>query len=212
MISINAVCMAGGILAASMLIPVAVCGQGPPAGAGAPSISNPKIGDRVRQVAEGRLRSAELEASVESENEKHIEATIVHMKQDFTRIQVLRNDIARKLVAHKPLDYDLISRQTAEINKRANEMNTYMMAHAPEDKQHNNSLDVASEEMIGSLVRLCKLIDGFTENPSLKNAGTVDAKEIEQAKVDKARAAKDLKEIIELSEKIKKKSDSLKGS
>ena len=53
------------------------------------------------------------------------------MKQDFARIQVLRNDIARNLVARKPLDYDLVAEQTAEINKRANGLNVYMMAPVP---------------------------------------------------------------------------------
>ena len=206
-----AVYMFGGILGASLLGPGVACGQLPPPGTSPPSEINPKIEDRERRVSESRLRSAEMAVTVESENKKHIEVAIGHIKEDFMRIQVLRNDIARNLVAHKPLDYDLISRQATEINKRANELNTYMIAQVPDDKQQNNSLEVASEEMIGSLVRLCQLIDSFTENPSLKNAGTVDAQEIEKAKVDKAKAAKDLKAIIELSESIKKKSYSLKG-
>ena len=212
-ISINALAIYvfGGILAVSLLSATVVCGQLPPPGSSPPSEINPRLEDRDRRVSESKLRSAEMAVAVESENKKHIEAAIGHMKEDFMRIQVLRNDIARKLVAHKPLDYELISKQTTEINKRANELNTFMMAHAPEDKQENKSLDVASEEMIGSLVRLCQLIDSFTENPFVKNPGTVDASEIEKAKVDKAKAGKDLKAIIELSEGVKKKSDTLKG-
>jgi hypothetical protein len=153
-----------------------------------------------------------MTSAEEAENQKRVEAAIVNMKEDFTRIQVLRNDIARKLVARKPLDYKLVSEQTAEIHKRANQLKTYMMAHAPEDKEQKDSPDFKSEEMIGNLVRLCKLIDSFTENPSLKNAATVDAKEIEKAKENKAKADKDLLAIVKLSESIQKKSDSLKAS
>ena len=144
----------------------------------------------------------------EAENQKRIQAAIVNMKQDFTRIQVLRNDIARNLVAHKPLDYSLIKDQTGEINKRAHRLNIYILARPPEHKEPDNPSK--SEEMIDSLVKLCKLIDSFTENPALKNAAMVDAKEIEKAKEDKAKADGDLLAIMKLSETIQKKSDSLR--
>jgi len=184
---------------------------GPPAGAGPPPNNNPRIEDRSRQVNENRLRSAEMDAAVESENQKRIQTAIVHMKEDFTRIQVLRNDIARNLVARKPLDYVLISKQTAEINKRANQINNYMVTRAPDEKEQEKSSEPGADEMVGSLVKLCKLIDSFTENPTLKNAATVDVKTVEKAKEEKARADQDLQAIIKLSESIKKKSDTLKG-
>jgi hypothetical protein len=208
------VCFVGGVLAISLFYPVSVRGQGPgamPAGAGPPANNNPKLEDRARQLHESGLRSVEMDAANESETEKHIEAAIVTMREDFTRIQVLRNDIARNLVAHKHLDYDLISHQTGEIYRRASQLNLFMMAHAAEDKEQSDLLEGASEEMIGALVRLCKLVDSFTENPSLKNAATVDAKEIEKAKIDKANADKDLLAIIKLSDRIRKKSDSLRS-
>jgi hypothetical protein len=183
----------------------------PPPGAGQPGILNPKMEDRQRQLAEGRLRSAEMDAVVESENQKRIQAALVHMKEDFTRIQVLRNDIARSLVAHKPVDYALVAGQTAEINKRANELNVYMMARSSEEKAHEKSADLTSGEMVGALVKLCKLIDSFTENPSLKNAATLDVREVEKARNEKAKADHDLLAIIKLSENIEKASDSLKS-
>jgi hypothetical protein len=216
MISVNqlAGCLTAGIFALGLAIPAFAQGPpgGPPPGAGPPANNNPRVEDRARQVNEGRLRSTELDAVVESENQKHIQAAIANMKEDFTRIQVLRNDIARNLIAHKALDYNLITEQTAEINKRAHRLNTYMLAHAPEDKKENNPSDLKSEEMIDALVKLCKLIDSFTENPALKNAATVEAKEIEKAKEAKAKADRDLLAIMKLSESIQKKSDSLKAA
>ncbi len=130
--------------------------QGKPAGAGPPPNNNPNVGDRVRQLDEGRLRSAEVEAGAEERNQKLLQAAIVNMKEDFTRVQVLRNDIARNLVARKPLDYKLVSEQTTEINKRASRLNVYMRARVPEDEKQDNSPELKSEEMIGALVRLCK--------------------------------------------------------
>ena len=185
--------------------------QGPPPGAGQPAIINPRLEERARQANEARLRNMEMEVGGEAENQRHVQEAISNMKQDFTRIQVLRNDIARNLVAHKALDYGLITNQTGEINKRAHRLNVYMLARAPENKEHNSTSDPGSEEMVDALVKLCKLIDSFTENPALKNVATIDAKERDKAKEDKAKADADLLAIIKLSENIQRKSDSLRG-
>ncbi|MDQ2855296.1 MAG: hypothetical protein M3R68_03120 [Acidobacteriota bacterium] len=184
---------------------------GPPPGAGPPADINPRREDLIRQTNQAKLRSAEMEADSEAENQKHIQAALANMKQDFARIQVLRNDIARSLVAHKPLDYNLITEQASEISKRAQRLNVYMLARAPEQKEEGKTTELKNEEMIDALVRLCKLIDSFTENPALKNAATIEAKEVEKAKEDKARADKDLLALMKLSESIQKKSESLKA-
>ena len=199
-LAISSLCLAGATMAQK------------PAGAGPPPNNNPNLDDRARQVDESRLRSAEVDVGTEEKNQKLVQAAIVNMKQDFTRIQVLRNDIARNLVAHKPIDYSLVSEQTAEINKRASRLNVYMRAHVPEAEKENNLPELKSEEMIGALVRLCKLIDSFTENPALKNAATIDSKEVVKAKENKADADRDLLAIIKLSNSLQKKSESLKTS
>jgi hypothetical protein len=183
-----------------------------PAGAGPPPNNNPNVGDRVRQIDESRLRSAEMNAGADEENQKLLHAAIANMKEDFKRIQVLRNDIARNLVARKPLDYKVVSEQTAEINKRASRLNVYMRARVPDAEKPNNSAELRNEEMVGALVRLCKLIDSFTENPALKKAATVDSKDMAKAREDKANADRDLLVIIRLSAGIQKKSESLSGS
>ncbi|MCU1267819.1 MAG: hypothetical protein JWM21_4137 [Acidobacteria bacterium] len=205
--------LTAGFFAVSLAIPTLAQGTptGPPPGAGPPPDINPRREDLVRRTNEARMRSLEMEGGAEVENQKRIQAAIVNMKQDFTRIQVLRNDIARNLIAHKPLDYSLIAEQTGEINKRAHRLNVYMLAHASDDKEPANPSDLKDDEMTGALVRLCKLIDSFTENPALKNAATIEAKEIQKAKEQKSRADKDLLTIMKLSESIQKKSDSLKG-
>src|SRR5229473_739540 len=183
-----------------------------PAGAGPPPNNNPNLDDRIRQIDEGRLRSAEVDAGAEDKNQKLLQAAIVNMKEDFSRIQVLRNDIARNLVARKPLEYKLVAEQTAEINKRASRLNAYMQARVPEEQQLSTADELRNEEMVGSLVKLCKLIDSFTENPALKNAATVDSKDVAKAKENKADADRDLLAIIKLSSSLQKKSENLRLS
>ena len=183
-----------------------------PATAQPPPNNNPNLDDRIRQIDEGRLRGAETNVSLEEQNQKRLQAAIVNMKDDYKRIQVLRNDIARNLVARKPLEYKLVSEQTAEINKRASRMNVYMQARVPEEVKLSTADELKNEEMVGALVKLCKLIDSFTENPALKNAATVDSKDVARSKEDKANADRDLLAIIKLSASIQKKSESLIGS
>jgi len=197
----------------SLCVATSAFGQqttGRPAGAGPPPNTNPNIDTRQRQLDENRLRSAEVNAGADERNQKLLLAAIANMKEDFSRIQILRNDIARNLIAHKPLDYKLVSEQTAEINKRSSRLNVYMRAHSPEDEKENNSPELKGEEMIDALVRLCKLIDSFTENPALKNAAMIDSKEVDKARENKANADRDLLAIIKLSGSLQKKSESLK--
>jgi hypothetical protein len=187
-------------------------GQGnvPPPGQGQPSNNNPSFEDRARHVGEEGLRRAELNSAVDTEDQERVHAAVKNVRQDFTRIQVLRNDIARNLVARKAVDYNLVSQQTAEINKRAKELKIYMMARLTEDKKENEGAALKNQELVGALVNLCKLIDSFTENPALKNAATLNVKEVEKARADRAKADKDLLAIIRLSESIQNKSESLK--
>ena len=181
--------------------------QGKPAGAGPPPNNNPNLDDRIRQVDESRLRSAEMDVGTEEKNQKLLQAAIANMKEDFSRIQVLRNDIARNLVARKPIEYKLVAEQTAEINKRASRLNVYMQARVPEEQKLSTADELKNEEMVGALVKLCKLIDSFTENPALKNAATIDSKEIAKAKENRANADRDLLAIVKLSASIQKKSE-----
>src|SRR5438105_1237452 len=204
-----------GLLAAaifSLYLAGTTMAQGKPAGDGPPPNKNPNLNDRVRQVDEGRLRSAEVDAGTEEKNQKLVQAAIANMKEDFTRLQVVRNEIARNLVARKPLDYKQVSEQTAEINKRANRLNIYMRAHVKADEKEDNLAELKSEEMVGALVRLCKLVDSFTETPALKNAATVDSKDIAKAKENKANADRDLLAIVKLSGSLQKKSENLRLS
>ncbi len=94
--------LAGLVVAAMILLCVAASAlaQGKPVGAGPPPNNNPNLDDRIRQIDESRLRSAEVDAGTEERNQKLVQAAIVNMKEDYKRIQVLRNDIARRLQAH----------------------------------------------------------------------------------------------------------------
>ena len=182
---------------------------GPPPGAGPPLNKSPNIDDRSRQVSESELRNAGIDPVTAEEKEKRLQRAIANMKEDFARIQVLRNDIARDLAARKPVDYKLVAEQTAEINKRSNRLNLYLRAHRPADEKEAKSADLPADEMIDSLVTLCKLIDSFTENPVLKDLEVVDLKDVVKRREERARADRDLLTMIKLSAKLQKESKNL---
>lgn len=170
--------------------------------AGGPDL---KAEQRKREVRETMLRNSELGAAIEKGDQKRIEAAVEQVKQDFKQIQIVRNEIARNILANKPADYKLISGEASEINKRAERLKTYLIPPAAEgkDKAPKSQIEFDGDQMKDALVRLCNLIDSFTENPVLKTIGRVDVEE-------SARAGVDLLDIIELSSNIKRSAERLK--
>lgn len=174
--------------------------QGPPP----PDKRSPRQPDRDREVREKTLRSAEMVVALEKVDEKRVEAAIKQVKEDFRRIQIVRNEMVRNLLAKKPLDYRLIASETREINERAGRLKLFLMPPVSDDKakDQRSQVEFDNDEMEGALVRLCNRIATFIENPVLKNPGTVD---VEQS----AKAGGDLIDIIELSDIIKRSAEKL---
>jgi hypothetical protein len=169
-----------------------------------PPIKDPKADTLDRQNREATLRSAEMEVAVEKTDERRINAAIQKIKDDFRHIQIVRNEIARNILANKPFDYRLISEEAGEVRKRADRLKSSLVAPSREEaeKSRKNEVDFNDQEMKGALVRLCNLIISFVESPVLKNPGTTDA---QQSK----KVASDLVNIIDLSSTIKRSADRL---
>ena len=169
-----------------------------------PTVKDPKGDTLERTNREATLRSAELEVAVEKTDQRRINAAIEQIKEDFRHIQIVRNEIVRNLLANKPFDYRLISEEAGDVHKRADRLKSTLVAPAGEEaeKSQKNEVDYNDQEMKSVLVRLCKLIDSFVENPALKTPGTIDA---QQSK----KVAGDLLNIIDLSGNIKRSADRL---
>jgi hypothetical protein len=159
---------------------------------------------REREHREAMLRTAETRVAVAKLDEKRIEAAVDQIKDDFRRIQIIRNEIVRNLLADRPLDFKFLSNRAGEVNKRADRLKTYLMQPVPEDegKKQKSQIEFNNEQMKEVLVQLCHLIDSFVENPVLKTPGRVD---VEQS----TRAGGDLLSIIELSGSIKRSAEKL---
>jgi hypothetical protein len=177
--------------------------QGAPGGAGAPGRVNPKDDTQGRTNREARLRSAELEATSVQVNQKQLAAAIEQTKNDFKRIQLVRNDLVDLLVSKKPFEYKQLAERADEINKRAHRLKSFLMRPPPEAtqppdvKKPADATSVLDEaEMRSSLVKLCNTIHSFTGNPMFKNPDVIDA-------AQPAKAGSELLAIIDLSESVK---------
>jgi hypothetical protein len=182
--------------------------QGAPAGAGAPGFKNPKGDTDVRTNREAALRSAEVRGVGGRMDQRQLAAAIDRTKQDFKRIQLVRNDVIDALVADKPPDYKLISEQAAEINRRANRLKSFLMPSAPEGPEKGAPARAVYDaaQIKGALVKLCNTIHSFTVNPMFKDpAAALDTRKAEAA-------GGDLLNIIELSDALRKSAELLAKS
>ena len=173
---------------------------GPPA-----NRTNP---DRERQQDMNRremlLRGYGLERAT-PDNRKEIQVLAEQVQQDFQRILILHNEIARAISGDKELDYGFVSDATGEIKKRASRLQATLL-FKPRDDQNAEKLRVPDDTQLKDvLIILCHQIKNFVTNPVIENPGTVSVEQL-----DKARG--DLQSIIDLTSRSKRTAENLAKS
>jgi hypothetical protein len=175
---------------------------GPPA----PGNRDPVAEARERQRREAQLRSLEMMGGAKKADRRGAEAAAEQMREDFRGIQLLRNRIVRHLLAEQPLDYKFIAGGAEEINERAGRLKSQLLRETPagEKGEAEKRAGPGDEAQVKeALVRMCRRIDSFTENPVFKFPDVVD---VEQT----ARAGRDLDEVIRLSDAVRKAAERLR--
>lgn len=126
------------------------------------------------------------------------------IKEDFARIQVINNDLAQSVSRGGALDFKSIAKSASEVKKRAERLKFNLALPEPEKNTKRPKAEVTAEpeQLKSSLSALGELVAGFVSNPIFKNTGVVDAQ-------TSAKARRDLEEIAELSDGIKKSSEKL---
>ncbi len=159
---------------------------------------------RERQQREVQLRNAEMVGGVKKLDRRAAEAAAEQMREDFKNIQLLRNKLARHLLSNKPFDYKFIATETEQINKRANRLKAHLLREVTDDEKpgQGKQVEIAEAQMRDAIVTMFKRIDSFTENPVFKVPDVVDVQQ-------SAKANRDLRHIILLSEGIRKTAERL---
>ncbi len=137
--------------------------------------------------------------SVRVTNPRYLQAVIAQVKEDFERIQVVRNDLVRSTSAHNGLDYKFISEATEEIKKRSSRLKNNL---ALPDSEENEKIQKSASEfdhaqIKDALRKLCDRIESFVKSSIFETPGVIDAEV-------SVKANDDLRIIVELSSNIRK--------
>ena len=177
-------------------------------GTGTPIIGTQRTDPAKERIRDEQQRQMALRSGGHREGDAHVDEKTVkaaaeQLNEDFKRVQVIRNELARAVTSGSALDYKHVSEEAAEVRKRSLRMQTYLALREERDaskRQHDDEetdADAPDEKSLrDSLVRLCHRIDSFVANPRFKSPDVVNVDANEKA-------ARDLREIIALSRRIK---------
>ena len=175
-----------------------------------PPVVERRDADMVNQRAmreEESLRRRLVANSVRVSDPRYLQAVILQVKEDFERIQVVRNQLVRLTYANNAPDYKFISDATGEIRKRSNRLkNNLVLSDAGgEEKSQKNEGELNREQMTDALLTLCNRIESFVKSSIFETPGVIDVKE-------SAKANRDLENMIELSTDIRKSAQRLNNT
>ncbi len=141
-----------------------------------------------------------------TKDRRRLQALMAQTEQDFNRMLTLHNEIARALVATKPLDYQFVSEATGEIRKRAQSIQSNLVLSLPAEEVEavESPANSSESDMKDALVKLCKQIRSFVTNPVIDQPNLVDAEKLATAK-------RDLESVIQLSAHLKRGAELLSG-
>jgi hypothetical protein len=126
------------------------------------------------------------------------------LEEDFTRIQVVNNDLAEAVSGSAPLNLAFVVKSTGELVERTRRLGENLGHPEPEKGSRPPKLEPVTdvEQLKRALATLDKLISEFAHNPLFTEASTRDAELF-------VKARRDLAEIIALSEHIKENTEEL---
>ena len=132
---------------------------------------------------------------------------MAQIREDFVRIQVLNNDLARAVSLGGALDLKLVSKSAAEIRKLAARLRDNLaLPESAVDAESAGAKPAAPPEHLSpALSALDALVLKFADDLSSKGVYLLDAQ-------SSAKARRDLESIIELSGWVKKSSEKLEKS
>jgi hypothetical protein len=152
-------------------------------------------GQREMQAREWALTHVPDEVNKHFKKEQI--SLFAQIREDFTRLQVINNEMMQKVFVESKVDQKLIAATTAEINKRASRLSHNLVLPKIDDKQANQkSNDSRNDSLQARLLALDHRIMSFISNPLFKQPNIVDPQHALEARSD-------LNQIIRLSEQLK---------
>jgi hypothetical protein len=164
-----------------------------------------RAGENERRLSAWELRMAEVRRPPERRRDSALAYT--QIREDYKQLQIVNNGLARSVLGAGQLDFKYVAKAVSEIRSRAARLKENLMLPEGEKPAERSRPEVgaAAGPVKSSLLVLDKLVMEFVDSPIFEQARKVD---VQQA----AKARRNLEEIIELSDQIKKSSEKLKNS
>jgi hypothetical protein len=128
------------------------------------------------------------------------------IKEDFERIQAIHNEMLAMIEAGERLKYDRLVDLSSEMKKRTRRLGTNLALPAPADTKEDAARDKGQKPddagVKETFFTLHDVLVSFVTNPMFKNLKLFDANEVD-------RASGDLKDVILLSDMIKRSAEAL---
>jgi len=165
------------------------------------SVRQPTLNPNSPAQSEMQAREWAL-AHIPDEVNKHFKkeqvSLFAQIREDFTRLQLVNNEMMQTVFVKKNVDRKLIAATTAEINKRAGRLSENLVLPRLDDKAKNQKGDDAGNDsgLQERLLKLDRCIMSFIGNPLFKQPNVVDAQLA-------LKARRDLDLIIRLSKQLK---------
>ncbi|MGH9968833.1 MAG: hypothetical protein ACREBG_13605 [Pyrinomonadaceae bacterium] len=163
--------------------------------------------DRLENERDLELRSwnfkmLSLAASKGGEERPRAKQALAQLQEDFRQIQTLNKSLGRAAIGSGVLDLRFVSKSLSEMKKRAERLNFNLKLPEPEASTENLKIGPLTSpvQLKPSLLKLVRLVFNFVDNPFFKEASVVDTNQTRKAR-------RDLENIIELSEQLKKDSE-----
>lgn len=141
-----------------------------------------------------------------TKNTPHRDPKVVsaEIAEDFTRMQVINNDLVEAVSGSAALKLDFVVKSAAELVDRTQRLGENLGHPEPEKGSKPPRPEPATdiEQLKRSLATLDKLMTEFTHNPLFTDASTRDAELL-------VKARRDLADLMALSEHIKKDAEAL---
>ena len=168
-----------------------------------PVYPGPSVRERNRQMDEYDRELERLRKGSTVSNKRRLNL-FPQINEDFQRIQVIHNELVRMLKTEKSLTYSRVIELAGDMKKRSARLRTNLALPEPEDEVEvvAGTTTVDEKHVRDSLIQLHDVIVSFVGNPIFKNLALLDAKAVE-------RASGDLRQIVRLSDNVKKSAETL---
>ena len=169
---------------------------------GTPGARSPRPDSMQREIqrtVERELLLKEMQAAMAKgpATQPQPRMALTQIKEDFTRIQVVNNALAKALATGQELDFKLVAESASEIKKRAGRLkDNLILPESVEARQKRAPFRFEPSQLKAALAELDRLVISFVHNPGFRSVKVVDAEW-------SARARSDLEGIIELSGRVK---------